>query len=410
MKFFEISPSDWPLALSITGAAIRPKARPKTRPSPWFNVRSVARSAWLAAVLCWIAPHAEAASAHGGRLAIAQNFGAPPADVGDDYSSQTQQESSSLLVRIDRLESQIRQLNGQIEQLQFQNHKLEEQLKKFQEDVDFRFQDSGRARAPPTSVAKPQKRSEAIDNLIGADESLGSAPPPASTTAGSSRPAKRGDAFDPASEPIAPGAPRPLGSVAPQSPAARPDAEAGLSPPALEAPLDLSGAKWRAGQTSGQSEHAGPIATPANSSVAALTTPNSVPPGAAPINPVKEEFDVAYGYFREKEYENAENSFKAFIQKNPKSRMTADATYYLGESFFQRNRPREAAEQYLKISTQYATSPRAPEAMLRLGQSLNALGAKEQACATFAEIGRKYPNASASVKSGAEREAKRVQC
>jgi tol-pal system protein YbgF len=365
----------------------------------------VARSACLGAALCWIAPHAEAASP----LIIAQNFGAPPADVGDDYSSQAQPESSSLLVRIDRLESQMRQLNGQIEQLQFQNRKLEDQLKKFQEDVDFRLRDSGRAPSP-ASAAKPQKRSDAIESLIGADESMGSAAPSASATPPSPRPARRGDAFDPASDPTAPGAPRPLGSVAQSSPAARPTIEGGLGAPAPEAPLDLSGSKWRAGHTSGQLEPSAPIATPADSSVAALTTPNSVQPGAAPINPVKEEFDVAYGYFRQKEYESAENSFKAFIQKNPKSRMTADATYYLGESFFQRNRPREAAEQYLKISTQYATSARAAEAMLRLGQSLNALGAKEQACATFAEIGRKYPNASTSVKAGAEREAKRVQC
>ena len=48
--------------------------------------------------------------------------------------------------------------------------------------------------------------------------------------------------------------------------------------------------------------------------------------------------------------------------------------------------------------------------MLHLGMSLKALGAKEQACATFSEVTRKYPNAPAYVKSGAEREAKRAQC
>ena len=90
--------------------------------------------------------------------------------------------------------------------------------------------------------------------------------------------------------------------------------------------------------------------------------------------------------------------------------MASDAIYYLGESFYQRGRQPEAAEQYLKISTQYADSPRAPEALLRLGQSLNALGAKEQACATYGEIARKYPNAPSMVKVGAEREAKRAQC
>ncbi len=149
--------------------------------------------------------------------------------------------------------------------------------------------------------------------------------------------------------------------------------------------------------------------------MAALPAPGAVTPGGAVIagaraNPAKEEFDIALGYFRQKEYEEAEKGFTAFLKKNPKSKLASEATYYLGESFFLRSRPREAAEQYLKISTQYANSPRAPDALLRLGQSLNALGAKEQACATFGEIGRRFPNASAAVKAGVERESKRAQC
>ena len=132
-------------------------------------------------------------------------------------------------------------------------------------------------------------------------------------------------------------------------------------------------------------------------------------PGQVPNTP-RGEFDAALGLYRDKQYEQAEKGFTAFIQKNPKSKLAADATYYLGESYAQRGRSREAAEQYLKISTDYANSSRAPDAMLHLGMSLRALGAKEQACATFSEVPRKYPNAPAYVRSGAEREAKRAQC
>jgi tol-pal system protein YbgF len=380
----------------------------------------------LCVAIAPVAPKAETAIAHGTRLELAQNYGAPPGDVGEDAPYGGQPQDSSLLVRIDRLESQMRQINGQIEQLQFQNRKLEEQLKKFQEDVDFRFQDNGRAPSS-TAPSKPlQKRGDAIDNLIDSDDTPsapGAAPSGAAT---SSRMARRGDAFDPSEDPNAPGIPRALGNQsapaypsgaaggrAPQMPA-RSDAGFDSSDP--NAPLDLSGGRLRAQGAQGAPASAvNPrSATPSNGAadapVAALTTPNGVAPGAAPINPVKEEFDVAFGYFRQKEYENAERSFSAFIQKNPKSKLASEATYYLGESFFQRGRQREAAEQYLKISTQYASSSRAPDAMLRLGQSLNALGAKEQACATFGEIARKYPNASATVKAGADREAKRAQC
>ena len=77
--------------------------------------------------------------------------------------------------------------------------------------------------------------------------------------------------------------------------------------------------------------------------------------------------------------------------------MAPDAVFFIGESFFKRSRPREAAEQYLKLSTDYSKSSRAPESMLRLGQSLAALGNNEQACATLGEVGRRYPSAAATV-------------
>jgi tol-pal system protein YbgF len=384
----------------------------------------VALAAGLAAAIASTALRAEGAPTADGRLTLAQSYGAPPADVGspggDEGYSQATQDPSSLLLRIDRLESQMRQMNGAIEQLQFQNRKLEDQLKKFQEDVDFRFQEGGRGGAP-APAARPQKRTDSIDSLAAPDDETAATEPlnPASSASiAPVRPIRRADAFDPTADPNAPGAPRPLGSAASASPPLRDGrAAAESAAPGPDTPLDLSGAKWRASQGAQAAPQSSPsqgassaLATPGGAGVAALTTPNAATAGGAPINPVKEEFDVAYGYFRQKQYETAEKSFTAFIQKNPKSKLTADATYYLGESFYQRSRPREAAEQYLKISTQYANSQRAPDAMLRLGQSLHALGAKEQACATFAEIPRKYPNAAPGVKAEADREAKRVQC
>ena len=95
---------------------------------------------------------------------------------------------------------------------------------------------------------------------------------------------------------------------------------------------------------------------------------------------------------------------------HPRSSRLPDATYYLGETFFQRGRHREAAEQFLKISTDYSGSSRAPEGLLRLGLSLRAMGANEQACATFGEVARKYPAAPIAVRKGAEREIQRGKC
>ena len=353
-------------------------------------------------------------------IQVAQGFGLPPADVGgrDAPRSPGGQDEASLLIRIERLESQVRQLNGQLEQMQFENHKLEDQLRKFQQDVDFRFQENG-------GRGKPQRRSEAeplpqTDSTLPASD-LASRDPGSATTPPSvaSRSGRRNDAFDPAADPNAPGAPRPLGSAASAAPPPV-SAEPGriIDEGDGSAPLELSSSPDRIPRSATSDARPGGAQAPGQATpnpAAAMTTPGgtviaNVSPNAAPINSPKEEFDLAMGYMKQKEYDAAEKSFSAFLQKNPKTRYTAEAIYYLGETYYQRGRQREAAEQYLKISSNYANSARAPEALLRLGQSLHALGAKEQACASFSEVPRKYPNASASVKAAAEREAKRLQC
>ncbi len=48
--------------------------------------------------------------------------------------------------------------------------------------------------------------------------------------------------------------------------------------------------------------------------------------------------------------------------------------------------------------------------MMRLGQSLAMLGNSEQACATFAEVGKRYPTASSQVKKTVEREMQKDHC
>jgi tol-pal system protein YbgF len=359
---------------------------------------------------------------------IAQNYGRGFA-TGDSETrfEVAQADEAGMLLRIDRLENQLRQLTGQIEQMQFTTRKLEDQLKKFQEDVEFRFQEtrgqtgSGQGSAPPAPPGKSlQRRSETEDS------------PPTGGTAALLDPAepepfasprnrmRRSDAFDPDRDPTAPGAPRPLGSPATTQPSAAITRMQRSSASAFddrdpEAPLDLSGSKLGGSNLPATSERANTLS--ARTAAAGQSglgvgsgTDTAVAQARSPTDPAKDDYDRALGQLNQKEYESAEKSFTAFLQKNPKSKLTSDALFYLGESYFQRGRQREAAEQYLKVSTTYAGSQRAPNAFLRLGQALNALGAKEQACAAYAEIGRKYPNASASVRADAEREAKRARC
>ncbi len=329
--------------------------------------------------------------------ASAQDYDRPPPGYGgggavDGYGDAPVDapSPSGLSGRVSRLESRIREMTGQIEELQNANRKLVEQLQKFQGDVDGRLSSGGGTRprrseaTPPTSDVAPELDTQ--------------------TATPKARKPRRDDAFDPDSAPPSdPGRPKPLGSIA----SSQPD-DGG------NAPMDLSGARLRRNENNDTIAPTLrlPSTTPrsAAGTVGTQITPDgTVIANTAPATP-QGEYEVALGYYRDKQFENAEKGFTAFIAKNPKSKRVAEATFYLGESYDQRGRSREAAEQYLKISTEYAGSSRAPDAMLHLGMSLKAIGAKEQACAAFSEINKKYPNAPTYVRSGAEREAKRAQC
>ncbi|WP_019903340.1 tol-pal system protein YbgF [Methylobacterium sp. 77] len=294
------------------------------------------------------------------------------------------QDASEFVVRLNRVENQSRQMAGQIETLQYENRQLKEQLRKFQEDVEYRLQEGKGGGGKPAAS-------------------------PSGTNPGQAKPQKRSDAFDPDQNPGRSGGSMQLGTTLPsaaiaaappsRAPSVPPtvveadDEEPGLSPPGIGGPVDLTPPSRV--PTTG----ALPSASRPMTSVAATTTGDA-----------RADYETAYGFIADRHYEQAEMSLRQFIQSHPRDAQVPSATYWLGESYLQRNRNREAAEQFLKVSTDYARSPQAPDAMLKLGVSLNALGAREQACATLAELERKFPSASAGIRQSVVREQKRARC
>ncbi|MEP7029745.1 MAG: tol-pal system protein YbgF [Pseudolabrys sp.] len=314
-----------------------------------------------------------------------------------------QSDPADLTVRIDRIENALRQLTGTLEQLQYRNQQLEMQLKRMQDDTEFRLQQLG-SKGNPNPGAIP-----------GGGASPNMAPP-------ARPPGNRSDVFDPSRRPNAPGAPRTLGNGAV---IAAPEQTANNEQPigaqigapggrAAGAPLDLSTPGALASAQPGAMASAGPPtmqppiqsaspAQPPRNAGGALAT---LPPTATP----QDEYDMAYGYVLHKDYALAEQAFRDFIKKYPGERLVPEANYWLGESLYQRQRYRDAAESFLAVSTKYEKSGKAPDSLLRLGQSLAALNQKEAACATLAEVERKFPKASAAVKRGVTQEQKRAHC
>lgn len=359
------------------------------------------------------------AGALGPGLGRAHAASAPPPVVmaqmsEDDQGGADPGNAAALSVRIDRMEGTIRSLTGQIEQLQFQNRKLTDDMRKMQQDVDFRFQDLGRTGPTGVPPAKPApgKRAE-LDaaSSSGLPQDASGADPGAAPVT-TPRPARRvGDAFDPDANPNAPGAPRPLGTSPPSAPlTGRRDQTASATP---NAPLDLI-KRPAAPVASDQSTENGVAAVPPDTLAIdpAPLRPPVNPNSVASLAPggTRDEYNADADLYRQGQYDGAATGLKGFIDRYPRDRMVPDAVYMLGDAYTKLGRHREAAEQYLRLSTDFSKAPRAPDALLKLGMALNAMGVREQACATYQEVTRRYPAASADVRAGVDRETKRARC
>src|SRR5690606_32765275 len=142
------------------------------------------------------------------------------------------------------------------------------------------------------------------------------------------RPAPRtkGDAFDPSAVPRAPGAPLPLGATPPSAPLAS------TGNPVVDEQIQFG---------------SGPM--PLRPTAAAAAPQPSV--AATSAGDPRFEYESAYAFLTQRRYEEAEMGFRRFLQSNPRDRLAPEASFWLGETYLQRSRFREAAEQFLLIST-----------------------------------------------------------
>jgi len=148
-----------------------------------------------------------------------------------------------------------------------------------------------------------------------------------------------------------------------------------------------------------------------------VSDPRSIPSGISgpatsllPKGSPLTQYSYAFKILQKANYAKAELAFKEFIQIYPKNKLTPNARYWLGETFYVRANYRDAAEAFLRGYQQSTRGPKAPDTLLKLGMSLANLKNKEDACATFNKLSKDFPNASVNIKATLKRQFGRAGC
>jgi len=132
----------------------------------------------------------------------------------------------------------------------------------------------------------------------------------------------------------------------------------------------------------------------------------ALPANASP----DKQYEHAFELLRQSEYDKAEKAFHEFLNKNKGHQLAGNAQYWLGESYYVRNKFAEAAMAFAEGVQKYPKNSKAADNLLKLGMSLQQLNQKKDACTAFNQLITKFPEASASVKRRADTERKRLNC
>lgn len=111
------------------------------------------------------------------------------------------------------------------------------------------------------------------------------------------------------------------------------------------------------------------------------------------------DFDRAKGVLGQGDFRAAADQFATFAQTYTGGPLTYEAHYLRGEALTQLGETANAARAYLESFSLSQDGERAPEALLKLGQSLGTLGQTPEACVTLAEVGTRFPGTSPATQA-----------
>lgn len=259
--------------------------------------------------------------------------------------------ATGLETRLSAVEDQLRALTGKVEQMDFISRKLEQALQRLQGDYDARL-NKLESSPPPQQTAQvsvPQQ----------------SAPSPAAA----------------------------------QHQAAANGAEEEEEAPAVDQPAvtgTLGGMKVRGDKVTGGVINPQAPALPQKPADYGLTP--------------QEHYDLAFGLLRQANYDEAEKTFKKFIDKNGEDKLIDNAKYWYAETFYVRAKFGDAAIAFADAYQQNPKGTKAPDALLKLAMSLAAMEKTDDACGALTALKSKYKNAPATIKSRADQERSRLNC
>ncbi|MCG6871809.1 MAG: tol-pal system protein YbgF [Gammaproteobacteria bacterium] len=145
---------------------------------------------------------------------------------------------------------------------------------------------------------------------------------------------------------------------------------------------------------------AGGMAVPAPGPTAPAAGP--VPAGRATAEfSERQAYEKAFDLLKQSRYEEAIAAFRAFLATHPSGLFAASAQYWIAEAYYVNRDFTTALVEFQRVVNEYPNSPKAPDALLKVGYSHLELGQADAGRQVLTGILQRYPGTRVAISAEA---------
>ncbi|MEZ5691249.1 MAG: tol-pal system protein YbgF [Rickettsiales bacterium] len=124
----------------------------------------------------------------------------------------------------------------------------------------------------------------------------------------------------------------------------------------------------------------------------------------------REHYNYAFRLLNQAEYAKSAAVFRGFVEKYKDDSLIGNAHYWLGETYYIRQDYVNAADSFRKGFEALPNGQKAPDNLLKLAMSLNALNHNKESCVVLKKVVSKFNKKSLAVSQKAKQEIRRIGC
>lgn len=135
--------------------------------------------------------------------------------------------------------------------------------------------------------------------------------------------------------------------------------------------------------------------------------PDEVSQVTLPVDNERARYDEAFALMRDAQYSESIAAFEKFAQDFPTGRLASNAYYWMGEAYLIQQDFEQAFASFNKVLTDYASSDKVPDSLLRGADSLVGLNRLDEAKAMYQDLKQRFGDSRAA--QSADRRLQRIQ-